>query len=194
MKQRTFYTLLAIISLFSISCKEAATTAPEIEEPGIGSGTWRVGTAVAPGRYYTNPRSGCYFERLSGFGGTLDDIIANEFIGFDAGQWIIEIATSDAGFSTNSECGRWNQERPSGGRSSITPGVWEVGTQITPGRYRTTAAEGCYWERLRAFGANLSSIIANDFNSSSGQRIVDIQPSDAGFSSNDSCGTWERLQ
>lgn len=194
MERTAFFLLLMVVPILVLSCKEAVPTAPELEETGIGSGTWRVGISIAPARYFTNPRSGCYFERLSGLGGTLEDIIANEFIGFDAGQWIVDVSSSDVGFNTNSECGRWSQERKSGRLSSIPPGVWEVGSQITPGRYRTIAVEGCYWERLRAFGADLTSIIANDYNSSPGQHIVDIQSSDVGFSSNDNCGTWELIQ
>ena len=184
--------MLLLAFAFS-SCKEAAITAPEPEEPGIGSGTWRVGSEVVPGRYYTNPTSGCYFERLSGFSGSLDDLIANEFVGFDAGQWIVDISSSDVGFSTDSQCGRWRLERQIGLRASIAPGVWEVGSQITPGRYRTNASEGCYWERLSAFGADLASINANDYLSHAGQQIVDILPSDVGFESDEECGTWERI-
>src|SRR4026208_2519713 len=41
-----------------------------------GPGQYHVNSESAPGRYCSVPSSGCYFERQSGFGGTLDDIIA----------------------------------------------------------------------------------------------------------------------
>ena len=49
---------------------------------------------------------GCYFERQRGLSGTLDDIIANEFIQVDASQWIVDIKSSDVGFVSD-ECGIW---------------------------------------------------------------------------------------
>ncbi|MBT4052800.1 MAG: hypothetical protein HOE73_06895 [Bacteroidetes Order II. Incertae sedis bacterium] len=130
MIRRTPLPLLLLLTFQLLSCQEDATTAPELEESGIGSGTWRVPLEVTPGRYYTDPSSGCYFERLSGFGGALEDIIANEFIGFDPGQWIVDILASDVGFSTTSACGRWRQERQIGLRSTISPGTWEVRSQV----------------------------------------------------------------
>lgn len=60
----------------------------------FGPGQYRVNSDIAPGRYYSDPAYGCYFERQRGFGGTLGDIIANEFIGFDAQQWIVDIRSS----------------------------------------------------------------------------------------------------
>ncbi len=68
--------------------------------------------------------------------------------------------------------------------------MWVVGSQITPGTYRATAAYGCYWERMRHFQGTTGGIIANDFVSSAGQQLVQISPSDAGFQSNSACGTW----
>ena len=71
----------------------------------FGPGQHRVGRDIRPGRYFSDPRRGCFWERLSGFGGTISDTIANEFIGFDAGQWIVDIKASDVGFSTDDDCG-----------------------------------------------------------------------------------------
>lgn len=157
------------------------------------SGTWLVNEDIEPGRYYTNPRSGCYWERLSGLGGTLDDVIANEFIGFNSGQEIVDIASSDRAFDTDADCGLWDMTPESGpATGTITPGRWLVGRQIQPGDYETNASPGCYWERLRSFTGQVSrSVIANDFVDG-GRVIVEIRSSDAGFYADDDCGMWSR--
>ena len=167
---------------------------PPGPETSFRSGTWIVNEDIAPGRYYTNPRSGCYWERLSGLGGTLSDVIANEFIGFDSGQEIVDIASSDRAFDTDADCGRWDMTPEAGPASgTIRPGRWLVGRQIQPGDYETHASSGCYWERLRSFtGETSRSVIANDFVGGGGRIIVSIRSSDAGFYTDDDCGTWSR--
>jgi hypothetical protein len=69
-----------------------------------GDGTWRVGLDVQPGTYQANVTASCYWARLSGFSGTLDDIIANDNI--SAGPVIVTIDPSDAGFHST-RCGNW---------------------------------------------------------------------------------------
>ena len=71
---------------------------PSLLRTTFGSGIWLVNEEIAPGRYFTNPASGCYWERLSDTGGSLSDILANEFISFDSGQEIVDIASSDYAF------------------------------------------------------------------------------------------------
>ncbi len=158
----------------------------------FGAGQYRVGTEVAAGRYYTNPDYGCYWERQSGFGGTLEDIIANDFVGYNAAQYIVDILPSDRGFEADEECGTWYSSARYGHQATITPGIWRVGTQITPGTYRASVRSGCYWERLRNFQGVLASIISNDFVASGGTRYVTIRPGDVGFQSDGDCGTWTR--
>lgn len=158
----------------------------------FGPGTYRVGPEIAPGRYFVDPSSSCYWERLRGFGGTLGDIIANEFIGYDAGQEIVDILASDAGFKTDAPCGVWTTQPPRGAQATISPGKWLVGSQVSPGTYRADARAGCYWERLRNFEGVLASIIANDFVSAGGSQLVEIRASDVGFNTDDDCGTWTR--
>lgn len=85
-------------------------------------------------------------------------IIANEFIGFNAGQWIVDIPASDVGFSTDGECGTWFNTPRAGSLTSIPPGRWLVGAQVNPGTYVATTRAGCYWERLRNFSASLGGI------------------------------------
>ena len=50
-----------------------------------------------------------------------------------------------------------------------------------------------YGERMRHFQGTLDGIIANDFVSSAGQQLVEIRTSDAGFQSDNDCGTWTRV-
>ena len=158
----------------------------------FGPGTWLVNEEIAPGRYFTNPSRGCYWERLSGVGGSTADILANEFISFDSGQEIVDIARSDYAFKSDAECGTWRQTPVSAPSSGIPPGRWLVGRQIPAGNYEINAGSGCYWERLSGFSGNLNDIIANDFIAASGRQIVRISSSDEGFYSDADCGTWSR--
>jgi len=160
----------------------------------FGAGQYLVGTEIAAGRYYDDPLDGCYWERQSGLGGTLGEIIANEFIGFNAGQWIVDILPSDKAFKTDSDCGTWFNSPRRGLQANISPGLWLVGSQVNPGVYRATVSSGCYWERTRGFTSKLGDIIANDFVSSAGQQLVEIRSGDVGFQSDADCGTWIPVQ
>jgi hypothetical protein len=79
------------------------TPTPTPEPGAFGDGTWRVGATVQPGTYGTDGGPSCYWARLSGFGGTLDEIIANNY---GSGSQIVTIASTDVGF-TSSGCGTW---------------------------------------------------------------------------------------
>lgn len=168
---------------------------PQPTQPGpatsFGGGVYIVGSDIAPGTYRNSSSAGgCYWERLSGFGGSLDEVIANSFADY---LQVVTIASSDAGFSSQG-CGTWSQDlRPitSSQTAPFGDGVYIVGTDIAPGTWRTEGAEGCYWERKSGFSGEFSDIIANDF--SSGPQLVTIQPSDRGFESN-GCGTWMLAQ
>jgi hypothetical protein len=61
----------------------------------FSAGLYLIGRDVPVGRYYTVPTSGCYWARLSGLGGTLAEIIANDFIGSNYKQAIVDIKASD---------------------------------------------------------------------------------------------------
>ncbi|HLL79649.1 MAG TPA: hypothetical protein VFA41_12635 [Ktedonobacteraceae bacterium] len=68
-------------------------------------GMYIVGTDILLGTYKSSGQTGCYYARLRGFGGTLDDIIANDNTDTSA---IVTISASDKGFeSTN--CGTWTK-------------------------------------------------------------------------------------
>jgi hypothetical protein len=89
-------------------------------------------------------------------------------------------------------------------KPSFSDGQFVVGTDIQAGTYFVSALSGCYWERQADFEGglnsaleleddfleNIDSIIANELvRIDSGQFIVTIEPSDAGFLSRD-CGDW----
>ena len=71
----------------------------------FGDGTYIVGVDIEPGTYRNGGAGSCYWERLSGFGGSFDDIIAND--NNDAVA-IVTISASDAGFSVT-RCGTWTR-------------------------------------------------------------------------------------
>jgi hypothetical protein len=74
--------------------------------PHFGDGTFVIGKDIQPGTYRTREASSsCYYARLSGFGGTLDEIIANENTDAPA---IVTIAASDKGFLSH-RCGTWTK-------------------------------------------------------------------------------------
>ena len=160
----------------------------------FGAGRHLVGSDVPAGRYYSNPVSGCYWERRSDARTDLAGIISNNFVAFDANQEIVDILPTDLLFATDSDCRRWYDyavgSTPEG---QIRPGKWLVGSQITPGRYRVQASPGCYWELLRNFEGHLTSIIDNQFLPGGGTEYVDIHSSDTGFYADDDCGTWSRV-
>jgi hypothetical protein len=64
-----------------------------------------VGREVAPGTWRATPSDSCYWARLTGFGGTIDNIIANDNV---TGQVIVTLDGSEAGFQS-SGCGQWTR-------------------------------------------------------------------------------------
>ena len=68
----------------------------------ITDGTWRVGTDVRPGLYWSETGR-CYWVRLSGFSGDLSDIIENDNT---SGPSYVRIIATDAGFRS-SRCNLW---------------------------------------------------------------------------------------
>jgi len=160
----------------------------------FGPGTYQVNVTIPPGRYVAeNAHNGCYWERLNGFGGTLDEINANDFQSF-TGRVLVDILPSDVGFDFTSSCGSLKSYVPSGAlATTISPGSHVVGQHILAGTYSTFAADGCYWQRSSSFDGSLDAIISNDFLSGAQQTFVTISPNDVGFYATDDCGTWTRL-
>ena len=67
----------------------------------FGNGDFRVGKDIGSGTYIASQPVGCYWARLSGFGGQQSDILESH-----VGSGEAEIAPSDAGFSSTG-CGTW---------------------------------------------------------------------------------------
>ena len=84
------------------------------------------------------------------------------------------------------------QEISAGGpSSSISDGVWEVGTDIRAGKYRTDdLVSNCYWAIYRG-GSNGEDIIAND-NVSGGRPSVTLKRGQEFKSSR--CGDWSLVK
>ena len=155
----------------------------------FGDGTWTVGSNIQPGTYRSSETgNSCYWQRLSGLSGEFDDIIAN---GVTDAIWVVEIAPTDAGFSTE-RCGTWT-EATSAVTSSLTGpfgnGVFLVGIDISPGIWKSSGGDYCYWARLSGFSGELGHIKANGVGGSN--NILTIEASDKGFESSN-CGTWTK--
>ncbi len=197
--------LLSVLALVIMACGEStnntssstttgssATSAPTAKPKAtfahFGDGTFQVGKDIQPGTYRTREgSSGCYYARLKGFGGSVEDIIANNTTDAPA---IVTIAATDKGFESQS-CGTWTKDLSQITKSKTTfdDGMYIVGTDITPGTYKNTGVQGCYYARLRNFSGSLDAIIAN--NNVDSTAIVTIASSDKGFESN-GCGTWTK--
>ena len=161
----------------------------------FGPGQYRLTSDIPVGRYYSDPSNGCHFQRVRGFGGTPADAISDTIINYDANQWIVDLIATDAGFVTDANCGTWFMTPRRGLLTSITPGTWIVGAQITPGTYRAdNSGQGCYWTRLSSFTGAFDAVIASAFVVSSGVQLVTIANTDVGFSTSVECGTWTRTQ
>ena len=71
----------------------------------FGNGIHVVGEDIEAGTYRTDGGGTCYWARLSGLGGGLNDIIAN---GLPDGPATVQISSSDAAFES-SGCGEWTR-------------------------------------------------------------------------------------
>lgn len=69
----------------------------------FSDGTHLVGSDIQPGTYRNDGTSSCYWARLSGTGGTVEDIIANDN---PRGQAYVTIDPSDIAFESKN-CGCW---------------------------------------------------------------------------------------
>ena len=166
---------------------------PTAPRTSFGPGQYRVGPDIPAGRYYSDPSRDCHFQRVRAFGGAPSDTIVDSIVTFDAGQWIVDLLSTDGGFVTDANCGTWFTTTRRGLSTDITPGMWIVGAQITPGTYRAeNSVQGCYWQRVSNFTGGADATIANAFVTSAGVQLVTISSTDAGFSTNVECGTWRR--
>ena len=164
------------------------TAAPTGESHEFGDGTFVVGKDIEPRTYRARvPSPGCYWARLSGFGGYAGDVIANEATGAPT---VVTISASDTGFYSDM-CGTWTTDlsailSPGG---PIPAGTYIVGTDMAPGTYSSAASEICRWARLTGFGGTNEETIS-DGGANMGD-VVTISASDKGFRSSH-CGPWTR--
>lgn len=154
-----------------------------------GDGTYRVGTHIKPGLYKaTGTGSDCYWERLSGFSGSLYDINSNYF---GAARTYVQIFPGDVGF-TSEGCGAWTTVPSTGAKATriTADGTYRVGIDILPGTYYGYGAgSSCYWATLRSFGGTLDEIYDNYYGSA---RVIVTIPSWAKGFEVDGCGTLTR--
>ena len=97
----TLYAEMAPIEKPATTNTPAYTDTPAV--PSFSDGTWIIETDIPAGTYRTDGSDSCYWERLSGFGGTLAEIIANDN---PDGQVVVTILQTDKGFTTK-RCGTW---------------------------------------------------------------------------------------
>lgn len=155
-----------------------------------------IGAEVAPGLYRaTAPTESCGSSRLLDL---TEEYGWVEWIDEGWARWtawsgfpVVEIEETDAGFFSEG-CGEWSDQ--------LTPivapgqpfgdGVYVVGVDIAPGRYRTASAtDECEWRRLGTFAKPRRSLGKDDGPLA---EIAEIAPSDAGFVSS-GCGAWSPL-
>ncbi|MFC0682807.1 hypothetical protein ACFFGH_33665 [Lysobacter korlensis] len=157
-----------------------------------GDGSYQIGTNLAAGTYATSTATRfCYWERVSGWSGSFDDIIANDL---GAGQRIVTVYPSDVGLVTEG-CGSWVKLSDLGvaPRSSVAAeAVVAVNAQVRPGLYQANdGSDGCYWARLSGFSGLLDDITDNYYGESA-RPIVRIFSTDKGFETSN-CGGWVRI-
>ncbi|WP_460629784.1 hypothetical protein [Intrasporangium mesophilum] len=83
------------------------TRLANIWTPGTsaGQGMYKIGLHLKPGLYHASGGSSCYWQRTSGFGGTLQQIIENDY---GVSGPYVQILSSDVGF-TSWHCGTWTK-------------------------------------------------------------------------------------
>jgi hypothetical protein len=173
------------------SGKKAA--APEAKPAFKGSGTYQVGTDIQPGTYRTsgNDDGMCYWERAKDASGSMDSILANDNV---TGSSYVTVKKTDKIFKST-DCKDWYavpaKQSGSPKTSMSGDGMYQVGTDIQPGTYKSTGnAEGaCYWERSKDALHGLDSITGND--NVTGTALVTVKSSDAYFKSQ-GCGDWRK--
>ncbi|MGN6407399.1 MAG: hypothetical protein ACTHMH_03555 [Curtobacterium sp.] len=176
------------------SARSAATAA--ISKAAVafsGDGTYRVGTQVKAGTYYSTTKTSqlCYWARLSSAQGRFEDIRANDL---GSGQRLMTISSSDK-YVELDDCGAWYPVGSAGPKLAniSSDGVYVVGPQVSAGTtWRTSAPAGCYWATYSAADGDIDSIIANDYRDSRATVTVTIPKNAVGFESS-GCGTWKKV-
>ena len=167
-----------------------ATPTPPPTAFNFGTGKKLVPSEVPAGTYRTRTAAAaCYWERLSGLGGTIGEILAN---GNTDAPEVVTVLAADKAFNS-SRCAPWTVDLSAITKSPTDPfgaGTYIVGVDIAAGTWRSSGGSSCYWQRMRGFTGTFSEIIANE--NSTVSTIIAIGASDKGFSST-RCGTWTKI-
>ena len=132
------------------------TALTPIATPGqpFGDGTFVVGVDIAAGRYRsTSAADDCHWELLSTLTG-IRRAVFGERPGASSST-IADISPETAGFYSTG-CGRWSTDLS----PIVAPGepfgdgAFLVGPEIAPGRYRSSGAGSCWWERRSGFSGS----------------------------------------
>ncbi len=163
---------------------------PPAPTPNFGAGRKLVGTDIQPGTYRTRSANGaCYWERLSGLGGTPAEIIVNQFT---SDVDVVTVAAGDRAFNS-SGCAQWTSDLSAISLGQTQPfgaGTYIVGVDVAPGTWRAAGATpACYWQRTAGFSHEFADVLANEVGNTA--PVVTIGPTDKGFAST-ACGTWTR--
>ena len=166
--------------------QQTSTPIPPTPTPILGLvnvGTHLVGEGIAPGIYTGRAGQGifesCYWGRLSGLSGTLDDLIANDN---SVGLYYVEVKETDVALETACVLIELDRaEIPADSNpAQIDPGTYLVGRDIQPGLYRgqagTDILDSCYWGRLSNVSGELDGLLAND--NATGQYFVEVAGTD----------------
>ncbi len=169
----------------SSNCGTWSTDLTPIVAPGqpFGNGSFLVGPEIGAGAYAADGGySDCEWMRLSGFGGTAADVVAQ-----NRTAHVVVIEETDAGFFSH-RCGTWSRLTPRiAPGEAFGDGLFLVGPEVAPGRYRAASpTASCRWRRLDGLGG----VIASGASAEGAAALAaGIAPDDAGFSS-DGCGQW----
>jgi hypothetical protein len=149
-----------------------------------------VGQHIRPGRYLSESRVWvCYWERLSGLGGTDAEIIANGFL--PGGHVIVDVLPSDVALASQG-CSEWQAYVPPATPvTTFTDGDWLVGSDVPPGRYRALNGNHgpvpCFWERASGFAHTPDEVLAYD---RPGTNPLSVELHAGERFTTDSCGYW----
>jgi hypothetical protein len=158
------------------------TTASTAPVPPYPEGILQVGVDIPAGRYEADGGAQCYWERLRG--SDASQVVVNRLGG---GHVVVDVSPDDTAFRSE-KCGMWVPAGPFlAPQTEFDDGIWLVGTQVAPGRYRNSGGGSCYWARLKSFGGEAADIVTN--GESTQPVTLDVQPTDVGIETR-GCGRW----
>ncbi len=132
-----------------------------LSRTGFTDGIYIVGTDIEPGIYRNSGQEGCYYERLSGFGGVLADTIANENTDSPA---VVAIAPTDRGFKS-ARCGIWRlmSSAQSSSEQETSPSAGEpIPNSAAPSSNSLSSTQGDQLQNSSSeYAAQLRSVVIN---------------------------------